>query len=61
MKTQADTLFFRDGEQKIDMVLAFEDPVGKTDEEMTKFRKRSSYVQKLKAKDFKLELESSKV
>ena len=61
MKTQADTLFFRDGEQKIDMVLTFEDPVGKTDEEMTKFRKRSSFVQKLKAKDFKLELESSKV
>jgi hypothetical protein len=56
-----DTLYFWDGVRKIDMVLAFEDGEGNSEEDEEKANRRRVFIRNLGAQGLDLELEPSRV
>ena len=75
MKSRSDTMFFWDGERRIDMVLAYEDDdddaedeeeeeeeeEGAERDEQTRAQKREQFEQNLVEQGLELELEEAKV
>ena len=73
MKSRSDTMFFRDGERRIDMVLAYEsdgeededdeeeEEEGAEPDEQTRAQKREQFEQNLVEQGLELELEEAKV